>query len=1083
MTSPLSSRMSLDSFRSPADKKSYRLITLSNGLEVLLVQSDASPVNRSTFDCNDDGNDLDSLSSTDDTGFDEEGDEINDRAPTLAAACLTVDVGSLADPEGLPGLAHYLEHMIFMGSEKYPAEDAFESFLSAHGGSSNGATECESTRFVFDVDAAYLAPALDIFANLFVAPILRREAMERELKAVESEFQRMRNNNSVRLQQVMCETSVPEHPYSRCFTWGNVESLKHNPERDGINVREQMLQLFNKFYVAPAMKLCVYGCESLDVLEQYVTQSFSDIPAYRGSYDKPRSETLTVPYGGGAGQKPTVLHVIPVGEKCSIRLYWMLPPMMKNYRQKPWLYVGHLLGHESPESIASLLKQRQWATDIIAGTSDRDGYEFGSFGTVFEVRISLTEQGLACWEQVVQVIFDALHIFSSLAAAGDLPACAFEELHSSSEMDFRFQEDDIAPVTLCRELSERMLPRHNIQQHCEGDLLRYDLIQGGFDISSVYSLLSGLSANNVRAVLVASSFADTLNPNDLQTERWFGTKYTVNSIPESVIAAWSQLSNESIELSVLPTPNPFMPRNFSVLPLEPVIQVDNDTPPDLILTTSTTQLWYKRDRKFLVPKASVSFLVTLPEPTAAIHMLAELHVELVRRRLQHTLEQAETASFTTELDVRDEAIEVVISGFSDMLPSLVLVIMREVLRPSTTFDIESELTLARGELEREYRNATLSPRAKAYELRLQMLESRAVTTDDKLEALQSKYGHESDLAADLAHLTVSVLGCSKDTPVIRCMVIGNMSREAAVSLVLDVEAVKTGDSSLLPCEPEPELEPEPPILAPRCHTIALPPTTNGLLVRRDSERIGERNSVVEVYFQIGKVGPTDRAYAILLRSLLAQPLFHELRTKQQLGYTVTCSIRDTHGVLGLNLSVQSASHAAGAVAKKLDVFLHEEFPHDYLLSDERLSPKRFAAYVQTLQRAYARPDATLTEQSERYWEEIVSGRLEFDLDARVATALGDCTRQGLLERYQCWIQGSTSCCNTCTQSRDGNRKAQHRSSKSHGTRKLRVHVVGQCSPLKPLEQLVPPGKTPFIITGDLHGFKRELRCHCHLTSD
>ncbi|KAG7385938.1 Nrd1 complex RNA-binding subunit [Phytophthora pseudosyringae] len=1078
------SRASLDRFRSPADKKSYRLVTLPNGLEVLLVRSDAGPGIQPRGHCNDD---RDSVSSTDDTDFDsaEEGgggseEESKDRAPPLAAACLTVDVGSLADPEGLPGLAHYLEHMVFMGSAKYPAEDAFEAFLSAHGGSSNGATECESTRFVFDVDAAYLAPALDMFASRFVAPLLRSEAMDRELKAVESEFQRVRNNNPVRLQQVMCETSVQGHPYSRCFTWGNAESLKHRPERDGVNVREQMLEFLKTHYVAPAMKLCVYGCESLDTLEQYVTQSFSAIPRCRNDYDVPRSKKLTVPYGGGAGQRPTVLRVIPVGEKRSLRLYWMLPAMMENYRQKPWYYVAHLLGHEGPESTASTLKRRKWATDVIAGTSDRDGYEFGSFGTVFEVRVSLTERGLACWEQVAQVVFDALRTFSDMAAIGDLPAWVFEELRSSSEMDFRFQEDDKAPVALCRELSERMLPRHNIQQTCAGDLLRYDLIQGEFDTSLLRALLAALSADRVRVVLMASSFAETLD-SQVQIERWFGTKYTVNSIPDTVIAAWSRTSDGSVELSPLPTPNPFMPRDFSLLPYEPAAEGDSDVPPDLILTTSITQLWYKRDRTFLVPKASVSFLVTLPTPTAATHMLAELHVELVRHRLQHTLEQADTASFDTELDVRDEAIEVVISGFSDTLPALVHTVMREVLRPSKASEIASELTLARGELEREYRNATLSPRAQAYELRLQMLESRAVTTYDKLEALQSQYGRENELAEDLARFTTAVLGCAQDIPVIRCLVVGNVSREAAVSLVLDVETIKTGDSATeLPCEPELELEPEPPILAPRCHTIALPPTANGLLVRRQSERVGERNSVVEVYFQIGKVGPEDRAYAVLLRTLLAQPLFHELRTRQQLGYTVACSIRDTHGVLGLSVSVQSASHATGAVAKKLDAFLHEDFPHEFLLSEKRLSPKRFAAHVQTLQRAYARPDSALTEQSERYWEEIVSGRLEFNLDVRVANALEECTRHGLLSRYQCWLQGSTSCCSACSDNPHENRKAHLAVSKGHGPRKLRVHVVGKCSPFKPLEQLIPPEKTPVIITGDLDDFKRELQCHCHV---
>ncbi|OWY93221.1 Nardilysin, partial [Phytophthora megakarya] len=430
------------------DKKRYRLVTLPNGLDVLLVQSDSGSISSSTIDPTHNDNVRASCCSTDSTESDsaeeqEDGNdrETNNRAPSLAAACLTVDVGSLNDPEGLPGLAHYLEHVVFMGSEKYPEEDAFEAFLSAHGGSSNGATECESTRFVFDVDANYLETALDMFASLFVAPLLRREAMERELKAVESEFQRVRNNNVVRLQQIMCETSVHGHPYSRCFTWGNATSLKQIPERDGVDVRDQMLEFFNKYYVAPGMKLCVYGCESLDTLEQYVTQSFSDIPRSRKSYDVSPLNKLSVPYGGGAGQQPTLFRVIPVGERRSLQLYWILPSMMEKYRQKPWYYVGHLLGHEGPESIVSALKRKKWATDVIAGTSDRDAYEFGSFGTVFEIRVSLTEEGLACWELVTQLIFDALHHFSTEAATGDLPVWLFEELRSSSEMDFRFQED------------------------------------------------------------------------------------------------------------------------------------------------------------------------------------------------------------------------------------------------------------------------------------------------------------------------------------------------------------------------------------------------------------------------------------------------------------------------------------------------------------------------------------------------------------------------------------------------------------------------------------------------------------------
>jgi len=47
---------------------------------------------------------------------------------------MDVHVGHFSDPDGIPGLAHFCEHMLFLGTKKYPDEASYSNFLSAHGG-------------------------------------------------------------------------------------------------------------------------------------------------------------------------------------------------------------------------------------------------------------------------------------------------------------------------------------------------------------------------------------------------------------------------------------------------------------------------------------------------------------------------------------------------------------------------------------------------------------------------------------------------------------------------------------------------------------------------------------------------------------------------------------------------------------------------------------------------------------------------------------------------------------------------------------------------------------------------------------
>lgn len=73
--------------------------------------------------------------------------------------------GYLCDPKELPGLAHFCEHMLFLGTKKYPNENDYVKFLSEHGGSSNAATYPDHTLYYFDVIPEQLKSSLDRYVK------------------------------------------------------------------------------------------------------------------------------------------------------------------------------------------------------------------------------------------------------------------------------------------------------------------------------------------------------------------------------------------------------------------------------------------------------------------------------------------------------------------------------------------------------------------------------------------------------------------------------------------------------------------------------------------------------------------------------------------------------------------------------------------------------------------------------------------------------------------------------------------------------------------------------------------------------
>uniref|UniRef100_A0A8C3BE51 Nardilysin n=1 Tax=Cairina moschata TaxID=8855 RepID=A0A8C3BE51_CAIMO len=318
-----------------------------------------------------------------------------------SAAALCVTVGSFCDPEDLPGLAHFLEHMVFLGSLKYPDENGFDVFLKKHGGSENASTDSERTVFHFDIWQQYFKAALDRWAQFFINPLMIRDAIDCEVEAVDNEYQLAKPCDTNRWELLLGSLARPGYPM-RKFFWGNAETLKHEPKKSNIDIYTRLKDFWQNYYSAPYTNLVVQS------------------------------------------------KVVPVSNIHLLNITWALPPQERNYRVKPLRYISWLVGHEGKGSILSFLRKKLWAVALSGGNAET-GFEQNSIYSIFMISITLTSEGYEHFYEVAHVVFQYMKMLQKVGPDKRI----WKEIQKINDNEFSFQ-DQVDPINYVENICENM---------------------------------------------------------------------------------------------------------------------------------------------------------------------------------------------------------------------------------------------------------------------------------------------------------------------------------------------------------------------------------------------------------------------------------------------------------------------------------------------------------------------------------------------------------------------------------------------------------------------------------------------------
>jgi coenzyme PQQ biosynthesis probable peptidase PqqF len=190
-------------------------------------------------------------------------------APRLkrCAAALQVAAGSHDVPLAWPGLAHFLEHLLFLGTERFPTSEGLMAYVQRHGGQVNASTRERTTDFFFELPVATFANGLERMADMLTHPCLALDDQLREREVLHAEYVAWSQDAKAQQRVALLEGLAADHPL-RGFHAGNRDSLP--VEREAF--QRALREFHQQFYQSGQMSLRLAGPQPLDELEAQAQQ-------------------------------------------------------------------------------------------------------------------------------------------------------------------------------------------------------------------------------------------------------------------------------------------------------------------------------------------------------------------------------------------------------------------------------------------------------------------------------------------------------------------------------------------------------------------------------------------------------------------------------------------------------------------------------------------------------------------------------------------------------------------------------------------------------------------------------------------
>ncbi len=871
---------------SPNDHRQYRGLTLENDLKAVLIE---------------------------------------DKNASRSAVSLTINAGHFDDPVSRPGMAHFLEHMLFLGTEKYPDSGSYHAFVSQHGGHHNAWTGTEHTSFFSCVSHKAFDELLDRFSQFFIAPLFDEDLVDRERNAIESEYSLKLKEDLRRIYEVSKETCNQAHPFSK-FSAGNLKTLNG----DASQLRLELLSFYQELYSANLMTLCLVSSMTLSEQEKLAGQYFSRIKNKNLPKRYPDVPVFDEP------QLKKLIKIVPLKKQRHLTVSFALPNIEKYYRNKPLTFISHLLGNENSGSLLSYLKNKSWADHLSSG-GGISGFNFKEFA----IHIQLTEPGIEHIDDIVQVTLEYIRLITEQG----LESWRYQERANLLKQAFEYQET-AKPAELASHISL------NLQHYDFDDVQFGDYRMDALVESEAKALLGRLTVNNMRLTLVAADLPTT------ESSKWYSTDYAVEDFSRDQLARWRTI--EPREAIYLPQPNPYILES-----VKPRLTDYTETTPEVLSEGKGYRFWHLKDQDFKVPKGHIYFAIDSRHGSnnARQAMLTRLYIEMLTDYLTEHTYSAEVAGLGFHIYPHQAGLTLHISGFTPKQYKLLMVIIEKARERNFT---ETRFKYIKRQSGRNWSNINKTrPISQLFS---------ALTTTLQLHGFEPMIFVKELETATLEELHQHVRTFYTATYV-EGLIYGDFLREEAKQISDRIRKLLT-----LVSAPGDET----------CREL-VNISRRGTLVRE--LEIDHQDSAILLYYQSKQTNTRKMALFSLMNQAVSARFFHELRTRQQLGYVAGSNYLPLNRHPGIIFYIQSPTTAPDELLNKIDAFIS-----DYAVSLSSVTEREWNETKLGLINSIMQHDPNLKTRGQRFWSSIGNKDYDFTQREQVAEEIKRITR-GDMRRF------------------------------------------------------------------------------------